>query len=106
MNGQILSDEYCLVFVAGVIIGLFYFGSLWLTVRLAQNLPYKTPLACISFVGRLTIVFVAFYIIMAGRWERLAAALLGFFLARVSIIRHIRTLLAAEARRGNVSRRR
>jgi len=82
MNGQFLSPEYCLVFGAGVVLGLFYFGSLWLTVRLAHCLRYKISLACVSFVGRLTFVFVAYYVIMAGRWERFAIALFGFYLTR------------------------
>ena len=86
-----MSDALWLVvaLVAGVGLGLFYFGGLWLTIeRLPQS---KSPalFAMISFVGRTVLTLVGFYYVMGDSWQRLVACLVGVVVARVVLVRRL-----------------
>jgi len=73
---------WMLVFAAGTVTGLFYFGGLWATVRLLPAARRPTLLLLTSFAVRTTLA-AAILCLAAGRhWERLALALAGFVLAR------------------------
>jgi F1F0 ATPase subunit 2 len=67
---------------AGSLIGLFYFGGLWLTVQALPRAGNPAVLLLASFLGRTAVSLSAFYWIMDGRWERLLAAMAGFLIAR------------------------
>lgn len=79
-----------LAWVAGVGLGLFYFGGLWLTIRRLPTCRWPAPLLAASFVGRTAVVLVGFYFVMGGRWERIVASLLGFVMARHLLISRLR----------------
>lgn len=86
--------EIVLAFVAGSLLGAFFFGGLWWTV---QNLPRsKSPalLTLVSFLLRTAAVLGAFYLILTGLsgvpWPRLAATLAGFILLRVVAVSRVR----------------
>jgi F1F0 ATPase subunit 2 len=81
--------------VAGVGLGLFYFGGLWLTVRRLPNSPGPALLFMGSFVGRTALTVLGFYFVMDGRWERILACLAGFLLARQVLISRLRPDRAA-----------
>ncbi len=74
-----------LALIAGVAIGIFFFGGLWITVRNAVNA--KTPALWFfgSFILRVCIAMVGFYIISLGNWQHLLVALLGFVIARFMV---------------------
>ncbi len=71
-----------LAWLAGGVLGAFFFGGLWWTVR--RGLSSRRP--ALWFLGsllvRMTIALTGFYFTSCGRWERLLACLLGFVLAR------------------------
>jgi F1F0 ATPase subunit 2 len=79
-------------FVAGVLLGLFLFGGLYLTVR---DLPAtERPLhrLILSFLARMIITLAG----MAGvlwiaesRWEALALCLIGLLTARTVLVRRL-----------------
>jgi len=76
-------------FMTGMALGVLYFTGLWFTVR---NLPDSgRPLARVfwSFIARASIAVTGFYAVMNGRWEQLAAALLGFLLMREILVRRL-----------------
>jgi F1F0 ATPase subunit 2 len=78
-----------LAFLAGLALGLFYYGGLWLTV---QRLPQsRSPgvLAVVSLLLRLTLALAAFYLVMGGRWERLLACVAGFLLVRTLLVHRL-----------------
>ena len=75
-----------LAWVAGVGLGLLYFGGLWLTLRQLPTCRWPTPLLVGSFMGRTAVVLVGFYFVMGGRWERMLACLVGFMMARILLI--------------------
>ena len=79
-----------LAWAAGIGLGLFYFGGLWLTVRQLPTCRWPAPLLLGSFVGRTAVVLVGFYFVMGGRWERMLACLVGFIMARLFLVSRLR----------------
>lgn len=71
-----------LAFLAGTILGLFYFGGLWITVQRLPAARHPAMLTVGSFLGRTAITLAGFYLLMAGSLGNLLACLLGFLLAR------------------------
>ena len=84
-----VNDLYPLLaaFVAGVAIGMFYFGGLWLTMRQIPRASQPQLLMGVSFVGRVGLTFLAFYVVAGSHWQRLLACFLGFFLLRTVLMR-------------------
>ncbi|MBE7446815.1 MAG: ATP synthase subunit I [Planctomycetia bacterium] len=77
-------------FVVGMALGILNYAGLWCT---AQNLSaIKRPmlLILVSFVVRMGITLFAFYLVMDGRWEKLVACTVGFFLVRHTLVRRLR----------------
>ncbi|NIO10485.1 MAG: ATP synthase subunit I [Deltaproteobacteria bacterium] len=79
------------VFMAGIGIGVFYFGGLWVTVRRLPTTRHPALWTLGSFMGRTGMSLLGFYAAMGGRWERLLACLFGFLLARHFLVRRWRT---------------
>jgi F1F0 ATPase subunit 2 len=90
--------------LAGILLGTFFFGGLWWTVRKGV----KSERVALWFFGsmllRTGVVMLGFYFVMGDSWQRLLSGLLGFVLARLIVTRLIRvsepaTQLAQEADR-------
>ena len=83
MNETLL---FILVFIAGIALGVIFFGGLWLTVK--KMVTAKIPALWVlgSFIVRLGIVLPGFYFISSGNWQRLVICLIGFVAARFIII--------------------
>jgi F1F0 ATPase subunit 2 len=75
---------------AGVGLGLFYFGGLWLTVRRLPDSSRPALLFVGSFAGRTALTLLGFYLVMDGRWERMLACLAGFIMIRQFLISRLR----------------
>ena len=75
------------VLLAGLLLGTFFFGGLLWTV--GRGLSAKHPAFWFlgSWVVRIAVILGAFYLVSAGRWERLLTCTSGFFIARVLLIR-------------------
>jgi F1F0 ATPase subunit 2 len=78
-----------LMFMAGLALGALYFISLWETVRRLERTGGGARLLAISFVVRLAIILTAFFFLMNGHWERLAAAMIGFVVIRKILTYHL-----------------
>ncbi len=76
-----------LALVAGFLLGAFFFGGLWWTVR--KGLSSRRPE--IWFLGSLLLrtgtAVAGFYFASGGHWERLLICLLGFFIMRQIVTR-------------------
>lgn len=77
-------------FLAGVILGVFYFAGLWWTVRQLGSSQYIALLFIASMLFRTGAVIVGFYFILGDNWLRLVVGLVGFMLVRVMAIRYLR----------------
>ena len=73
--------------LVGVLLGGFYFGGLWLTVRRLPDSATAGLWLLGSFVLRTAVVLFGFFVVSDGRWERIVACLVGFLLARTVILR-------------------
>lgn len=75
--------------LAGVLLGTMYFGGLWLTVQRIERANHPVAILATSFIVRLGLVLVGFYLISDGRIERLVACLVAFFLTRLFFVKRI-----------------
>jgi F1F0 ATPase subunit 2 len=76
-----------IAFIAGLLLGAFFFGGLWWTVQ--KGLSSKQP--ALLFLGSLLLrtstAVVGFYFASDGHWERLLVCLIGFVIARRIVMR-------------------
>jgi F1F0 ATPase subunit 2 len=75
-----------LALAAGLALGLFFFGGLWLTVQRLPTTQWPVLLTLGSLLARTAVTLAGFYLVMAGRWERLLACLVGFTLMRFFLV--------------------
>jgi F1F0 ATPase subunit 2 len=78
---------FALSFAAGLCAGVAFFEGLWRTVSRAARSARPARLFAISFLLRAALLLAALWFSSAGNALRLAAGLLGFFLARAAILR-------------------
>ena len=90
MPEQLFSPRLIVSALAGFGLGLFFFGGLWWTVRKALNSPHAAWWFSLSPLLRVAGVMAGFYEVAQGRWQRALACLLGFFLARIAVMRWTR----------------
>jgi len=68
--------------VAGLLLGGFFFGGLWWTVRKGAASQRSALWFFGSFVLRASLVLAGFYLVGRAHWQPLLACLLGFAIAR------------------------
>lgn len=73
--------------VAGMLLGAFFFGGLWWTVRRALAFDHPAPWFLGSLLLRVGITVSGFYLAGGGHWQRLALCLCGFVAARLVVQR-------------------
>jgi F1F0 ATPase subunit 2 len=73
--------------LAGTALGVLFFGGLWWTVRRAAVSPRPALWFGPSLLLRIACVGAGFYLVGDGAWQRLAACLAGFVLARATVLR-------------------
>jgi F1F0 ATPase subunit 2 len=80
-----------LAWIAGGALGLIFFGGLWWSVR--KGLGSGTPVVWFfaGLILRVGLTLAGFYFVGADDWQRLAACLLGFVMARQAVTRLART---------------
>lgn len=73
--------------IAGFLLGAFFFGGLWWTVR--KGLSSRQPALWFfgSLLLRTGIAVAGFYFASGGHWDRLLICLLGFFIMRRIVTR-------------------
>jgi len=72
--------------VAGLLLGVIFFGGLWWTVRKGVSSPRSALWFLGSMLLRMSVALAGFYFVGRGHWERLVACLLGFVVARLIVI--------------------
>lgn len=71
--------------IFGIVLGVFYFGGLWLTLRHFPGSPQPALIAIGSFLGRSIVCVFGFYLIAINGWEGLVLGLAGFILAKLAL---------------------
>jgi F1F0 ATPase subunit 2 len=67
---------------AGLVLGVFFFGGLWWTVRKGLSSAQPALWFLFSLLLRIALTLAGFYLVAAGDWRRLLACLAGFIAAR------------------------
>ncbi|MFO7608413.1 MAG: ATP synthase subunit I [Candidatus Krumholzibacteriia bacterium] len=91
---------FALASVAGLVLGAFFFGGLWWTVRRGISAKHPAPWFVVSLLLRMGIVLAGFYLVGRGHPERMLACLFGFIVARVLVKRLTGSPVAAPGSRG------
>lgn len=81
-----------LVAVGGAGLALFFFGGLWLTVGRLRHTAHPGLVLLGSFAVRAAITLAGLAFLTEGRLDRVAAALVGFSLTRLVLLRAGRPL--------------
>jgi F1F0 ATPase subunit 2 len=84
-----MSDPMTLLLapIAGGVLGVFFFGGLWWTVR--RVVSEKKPALWVSgsLLLRTSVALAGFYVVSGGHLDRLLLCFLGFVLARLLVTR-------------------
>ena len=78
-----------LAFITGMALGAFFSLNLWVSVRRMADEHTPWYIVYGNFMLRMGVVVIGFYLVMAGHWERMLAALLGFVLMREILVRRL-----------------
>jgi F1F0 ATPase subunit 2 len=90
------SSLLLLAALAGILLGTFFFGGLWWTVRTQLSSEWLAAWLLGGLILRTAITLAGFFFVGSGDWRRLLACLLGFFLARLLVMRLTRTMEGAQ----------
>ncbi len=90
--------------VAGLLLGGFFFGGLWWTVRKGASSRRSALWFLGSFLLRTSLVLAGFYVVGGAHWQPLLACLLGFVMARPLVTRLTRSSEHRPIRRATETR--
>jgi F1F0 ATPase subunit 2 len=71
--------------LAGVLLGIIFFGSLWWTIQRGVRSTRPAILFAGSLMFRTATALTGFYFVSHGNWQRLLACLFGFLVARILV---------------------
>ena len=72
--------------LAGMLLGLVFFGGLYWTVLKGVSARQPAAWFIVSLLLRFGITLTGFYFVSDGDWQRLAACLTGFIIARLIVL--------------------
>jgi F1F0 ATPase subunit 2 len=73
---------FWVTFVTGLILGVFYFGGLWLTIKKVYQVQRPWLWLFLSFISRLSVSLLVFYLLVRHNWLYVFSCLLGFLIVR------------------------
>ena len=84
MMNEILNTAIALI--AGLALGIIFFGGLWFTVTKMVHAKNPALWTLSSFFLRVGITLVGFYFVGAGNLQKLLVCLVGFIAARFLVL--------------------
>ena len=75
-----------LVFAAGLLTGIIFFGGLWFTVQKIVHSKKGSLWVFGSFILRVSVALLGFYLAGAGDFKRLLVCVAGFIAARFIVL--------------------
>jgi F1F0 ATPase subunit 2 len=78
--------NFLLFVLVGALLGLFFFGGLWLTVRALPGLRNPRRVYWAGALVRFTVCLLAFFLILGRGPLSFAAACTGFYLVRMGLV--------------------
>ena len=70
---------------AGFVLGLFFYGGLWWTVRRAAVFRWPAATLLGSALLRMAVALGGFYWVAGSDWRRMLLCLVGFLIARLAV---------------------
>ena len=86
------TTHYLLVFSGGIVLGVIFYGGLWLTIRKGLSSKHAALFLLASFFLRSGITLTGFYFLSLGDLTLLLLSIVGFISARLTIMRFTRSL--------------
>ncbi len=74
-----------LAMISGIVLGVFYFGGLWLTLLHLSRSRQPALLTVSSFLGRSAVCIFCFYLVASNGWVGLVSSLAGFTLTKLAL---------------------
>lgn len=87
--------------ITGLVLGIFYFGGLWLTIRRLPETRRPALLALGSLGGRLGVTLLVVYLVTGGHWAKIGVCLLGFFVMRTILVQRWQPRVSPATREGS-----
>ncbi|HYA18305.1 MAG TPA: ATP synthase subunit I [Bryobacteraceae bacterium] len=75
---------------AGIVLGLMFYGGLWMTVRSLMKTRHPVALSFSSYLLRALVAVTGFALAARGGWRNALACLAGFAVGRVIVSRTVR----------------
>jgi F1F0 ATPase subunit 2 len=72
-------------FAFGILLGVFFYGGLWLTIRRFAATRYPLALSVCGLFLRMAITLAGFTLVMQGRWQNAIQVLAGFTAVRLCL---------------------
>ena len=72
-------------FACGQVLGAFFFGGLWWTLRGLPTFEHPVLVVICSLLLRTAVTLGGFFALSSGHWQRLLGCLAGFALARLLV---------------------
>ena len=92
---------YVLAFAGGIILGLLFFGGLYITVQKMETLKNPALLMILSFMARMGVLVLAFYFISKVGYKEVLFALAGVILTRFVMTYRMRDQKKERVKRGD-----
>ncbi|MDY0235547.1 MAG: ATP synthase subunit I [Gudongella sp.] len=73
---------YVLAFGAGIILGLLFFGGLYITIQKLETAKNPALIMILSFILRMVVLVISFYFISKSGYKEVLFALAGVILTR------------------------
>ncbi|VVB63469.1 N-ATPase, AtpR subunit [uncultured archaeon] len=74
-----------LAIISGIVLGVFYFGGLWLTLQHLSRSRQPAFLVLSSFLVRSAVCLFCFYLVASNSWEGLVSSLAGFTFMKLAL---------------------
>ena len=78
---------YLIVLIAGLLLGIFFFGGLWWTTHKGMTSKHPALWFLGSIVVRLAVTVLVLYAIGKDHWGRMLLCLAGFIVSRFIVIK-------------------
>ena len=75
------------ILLFGGLLGTFFFGGLWFTVKKGIDSRHPALWFMGSFLIRIGVTILGFYAVSQHHWERAVVCLVGFLIARTIVTR-------------------
>lgn len=74
-------------FAVGVMLGVLFYGGLWITIRRLMSARHPIAVTLGSLFLRTAVVLAGFLFVARGRWQNAIACLVGFAIGRIAVSR-------------------